>query len=59
MSTTDYDQPPLDDDLTDDDLVAALDRLQLDPLAYYPTPVTRRSKPRAYGRPVVDVLPSL
>jgi hypothetical protein len=58
-----YDEPLLDDavrELTGDELAAALDWLhERDPLAFYPTPVTRRSKPHAYGRQVVDVLPSL
>lgn len=58
------DEPTLDDaldDLTGEELADALDSLYADrnPLAFYATPVTRRSKPAAYGRAVVDVLPTL
>lgn len=63
MSTGYDDEPPLDDavrELTDDELAAAVEWLyRRDPLAFYPTPVTRRCKPAACGRQVVDVLPSL
>ncbi|MGW1587294.1 hypothetical protein [Streptomyces sp. NPDC002386] len=46
--------------LSDEDLAAALDELyDRNPLAFYATPVTRRCKPYAYGRAVVDVLRSL
>ncbi|MFD5838199.1 hypothetical protein ACFWHV_32320 [Streptomyces collinus] len=58
------DEPNLDDaldELTAEELAAALDSLYAgrNPLAFYATPVTRRSKPAAYGRTVVDVLPTL
>ncbi|MDV6290298.1 hypothetical protein R2F25_30275 [Streptomyces sp. UP1A-1] len=64
MSTA-YDEPFLDDEpdeydavgLTDDELAAAIEWLHggRDPLAFYPTPVTRRRKPNAVGRTVTDV----
>ncbi|MCX4969376.1 hypothetical protein OHA98_41865 [Streptomyces sp. NBC_00654] len=45
-------------DLSDDDLAAALDWLyEKNPLAGYCTPVTRRRKPDAIGRSVVDLPP--
>ncbi|MEU2739853.1 hypothetical protein ABZ656_31975 [Streptomyces sp. NPDC007095] len=59
----DVDEPDLDealDELTDDELAAALDALYgNDPLAGYDTPVTRRRKPNAIGRSVHDVLRTL
>ncbi|MEW1867015.1 hypothetical protein AB0420_02255 [Streptomyces caelestis] len=58
-----YDEPTLDDavrDLTDDELADAIEWLHgRSPLAGYATPVTRRCKPDACGRRMVDVLPSL
>lgn len=65
MSAADLDDgdPTLDDwagGLTDDELVAAIEWLhRRNPLAGYPTPVTRPCKPNAAGRHVDDVLPSL
>ena len=48
--------------LSDEDLAAAIEALHdpqpaEDPLAYYATPATRRRKPRATGRRVVDLPP--
>lgn len=52
-----YDDEPTFDDLADQ---GAADLYEpQNPLAGYPCPVTRRSKPYAVGRPMVDVLPSL
>ncbi|MEV6836795.1 hypothetical protein AB0N17_20185 [Streptomyces sp. NPDC051133] len=45
-------------ELSDDELAAALDDLYgNDPLAGYPTPATRRRKPDAIGRRLVDLPP--
>ena len=64
--TVEYDPDDLDDldpdgvepndELSDEDLADALDWLyEKDPLAGYCTPATRRRKPYAIGRPLVDV----
>jgi hypothetical protein len=62
------DGPYLDkyDELTDDERATAFGLLhgpqpddERDPLGFYATPVTRRRKPDAKKRAVVDVLPSL
>ncbi|MFF3190524.1 hypothetical protein [Streptomyces misionensis] len=45
-------------ELSDDELAEVLDGVyDRTPLAGYCTPVTRRSKPRAFGRPMVDLPP--
>lgn len=58
-----WDEPDLDDavdELTGEELAEALDELHgpTNPIAGYATPVTRRRKPYAIGRPVHD-LPAL
>jgi hypothetical protein len=64
VADLDPDEPTLDDaagELPADDLDAALEWLHgpRNPLAGYPTPVTRACKPPAAGRAVDDVLPTL
>ncbi|MFG2468700.1 hypothetical protein ACGFXB_25040 [Streptomyces canus] len=64
LDLDEYDEPTLDDaadELTADDHDAALEWLHgpRNPLAGYPTPVTRPCKPDATGRAVDDVLPTL